>query len=157
MMLSWYWHTNRWLLSQLCGRQLPFVDNWMHLWSLSSSGMTSSSSSMSSEPLLNQVNLWPRSKSDAPTQKEPVRLNAFRMLTTFRFCAAVGSSASCPCRFRHSYCACGQGSASSLIRNLPVPILRYPSGTSPLPPAGCLYAHSVLLRQKASSPLQSLS
>ena len=91
---------------------------WMHLWSLSSSGMTSSSSSMSSEPLLNQVNLWPRSKSDAPTQKEPVRLNAFRMLTTFRFCAAVGSSASCPCRFRHSYCACGQGSASSLIRNL---------------------------------------
>ena len=27
MMLSWYWHTNRWLLSQLCGRQLPLVDN----------------------------------------------------------------------------------------------------------------------------------
>merc|ERR1719322_1172586 len=23
MMLSWYWHTNRWLLSQLCGGQLP--------------------------------------------------------------------------------------------------------------------------------------
>ena len=27
MMFSLYWHTKRWLLSQLCGLQLPLVDN----------------------------------------------------------------------------------------------------------------------------------